>query len=193
VRQQAKALVAGTHPQAAAKDSDYIFIGYVIEHFPPGLVGLLIAVIVCAAMSATASALSSLGSTSVVDFYRLLRPGLPDGDYVRAARWLTALWGALAVAFAAFAAQLDNLIQAVNIVGSIFYGQMLGVFLVGFFLKWVRATPVFIATLVAQALVIFLFLRTNISFLYYNVAGCAVLVTLALVLDAAWPRARKPA
>jgi SSS family solute:Na+ symporter len=192
VRAKAKTLVARnpTLARAAGKDNDYIFIGYVIDHFPPGLVGLLIAVIVCAAMSATASALSSLGSTSVVDFYRPWRPQLADGEYVRAARWFTVLWGGLAVAFAAFAAQLDNLIQAVNILGSIFYGQMLGVFLCGFFLKWVRATPVFIATLVAQAVVIFLFLRTNISFLYYNVIGCAVLVGLALLLDVAMPRRR---
>jgi Na+/proline symporter len=195
VRNRARALVAADPAlaRAAAKDSDYLFIGYVLEHFPPGLVGLLIAVIVCAAMSATASALSSLGSTSVVDFYRLVRPDLDDAAYVRAARWLTVLWGSLAVAFAAFAAQLDNLIQAVNILGSIFYGQMLGVFLVGFFLRWVRATPVFIATVVAQAVVFFLFLRTSISFLYYNVIGCAVLVALALLLDLAWPRLRRAA
>jgi Na+/proline symporter len=188
LRARAKALVASATPKAETKDADYIFIGYVLAHFPPGLIGLLLAVILCAAMSATASALSSLGSTSVVDFYRLLRPNLDDAAYLRAAKGFTILWGALAVAFAASASLLDNLIQAVNILGSIFYGPMLGVFLIGFFVKWVRATPVFIATLVAQALVVLVFATTSVGFLYYNVIGCGALVSVALALNLVWPR-----
>jgi Na+/proline symporter len=188
VRARAKALLAKDAPGADLKDADYIFIGFVVAHFPPGLVGLLIAVILCAAMSAVAAALNSLGSTSVVDFYKTtIRPQASDLHYLRAARVFTVGWGVVAVLFAAFASQLDNLIQAVNILGSIFYGPMLGVFLTGFFLRQVRATPVFIATVLAQALVVAVFLLSTIGFLWYNVIGCAAVVVLALVLNRLLP------
>jgi hypothetical protein len=194
LRAQAKQLLQKTRPSAGVKDSDYIFIGFVLAHFPPGLVGLLIAVILCAAMSATASALSSLGSTSVVDFYRptFKRDG-DDAHYLFAAKLFTVFWGVLAMLFAAFAAQLDNLIQAVNILGSLFYGSMLGVFLVGFFLPRVRATPAFVGTLVAELVVLAVFAFGNISFLWYNVIGCGAVVFVALVLDRLLPRAAAPA
>jgi hypothetical protein len=125
---------------------------------------------------------------TVVDFYRTWRPGRSDAHYLGAGRLFTVGWGLLAMLFAAFASLLDNLIQAVNILGSIFYGPMLGVFLVGFFLKWVRPTPVFIATLVAQAAVVGVFALSKIGFLWYNVIGCGALVVLALALDVLWPR-----
>jgi Na+/proline symporter len=191
VRERAKKLIATANPRADTKDADYIFIGFVVSHFPAGMVGLLLAVILCAAMSAVAAALSSLGSTTVVDFYRVsFKPDGTDLHYLRAARWFTVFWGAVAVLFAAFAAQLDNLIQAVNILGSIFYGPMLGVFLVGFFLPRVRATPAFIATLAAQAIVVAVFLGSSIGFLWYNVIGCGAVVAIALALNAV-PRTRE--
>src|SRR5262249_47329760 len=144
--------IAKADPRAETNDLDYIFITFVLKHFPPGLVGLLVAVILCAAMSATAAALNALGTTSVVDFYqRTFNPGRDDKHYLLAAKLFTVLWGLVAVLFAAFASLLDNLIQAVNILGSIFYGPMLGVFVVGFFLRKISGTPVFWATLVAQA------------------------------------------
>jgi Na+/proline symporter len=192
VRARARKTLAAARPKAETKDADYIFIGYVLTHFPPGLVGLLLAVILCAAMSATASALNSLGSTSVVDFYRPLRPNENDESYLRAAKWFTVLWGVIAVAFAASASLLDNLIQAVNILGSIFYGPMLGVFLVGFFLRRVRATPVFVATLLGQALVVAVFWLTHIGFLWYNVIGCFAVVAGALLIDLVSPRPTTP-
>ena len=180
VRARAKALLP------AIKDADYVFIDFVVARFPAGLVGLLIAVILCASMSAVAAALSSLGTTSVVDFYRRsFRPDESDRHYLTAAKLFTVFWGLLAVAFAASCALLDNLIQAVNILGSIFYGPMLGVFLVGFFAKRVRATPVFVAVLVAQACVVAVFAFTKIGFLWYNVIGCGVVIALALALDIA--------
>ena len=203
VRQRAQTLLvaatAKTPPKPGQKphtnDGDFIFIGFVVEHFPVGLVGLLLAVILCAAMSATAAALNSLGSTSVVDFYKPTRPDVSDAQAVKMAKLFTVGWGILAVLFAAFAAQLDNLIQAVNILGSIFYGPMLGVFLVGFFLKWVRATPVFVAALVAQATVVAVFALSGIGFLWYNVIGCAAVIAVALALDAVMvrPAASPPA
>jgi Na+/proline symporter len=177
VRGRAKALL----PER--KDADYIFIGYVVDHFPAGLIGLLLAVILCASMSAVAAALSSLGTTSVVDFYRLRKPNEDDRHYLIAGKLFTVFWGIVAVLFAAFASMLDNLIQAVNILGSIFYGPMLGVFLIGFFIKRVRGTPVFIATLVAQACVVAVFALTKIGFLWYNVIGCGVVILLSLLLS----------
>jgi Na+/proline symporter len=157
----------------------------VLRHFPPGLVGLLLAVIICAALSATASALNALGATSVVDFYRPLQPDASDADRLRVARLATVAWGMVAMSFAAFASLLDNLIQAVNILGSIFYGPMLGVFVVGWMLPRVKGTAAFVATLVAQACVVALWLTSSIGFLWYNVAGCALVIGIALALQAA--------
>jgi SSS family transporter len=186
LRGQAKTIIAAAVPRAATKDGDYIFISFVMQTFPRGLIGLLLAVIICAALSSTASELSALGSCTVVDFYRRsIRPGLPDGHYVKAARVATALWGGLAVGFAVFASMLDNLIQAVNILGSLFYGTILGLFLVAFFIKRVRATPVFIAALLSEALVIAVFAFTSVGFLWYNVIGCAAVMLLSLILDGA--------
>jgi hypothetical protein len=189
VRGRARKLVAGANSGAEAKDSDYIFIGFVVSHFPPGFVGLLLAVILCAAMSAVAAALDSLGATTVVDFYRPIFGGGPEDERaLLIAKSSTVIWGLVAVGFALFAARLENLIQAVNILGSIFYGPMLGVFLVGFFLKRVGGTAVFCATLVAQALVVALFVLSSIGFLWYNVVGCAAVVAASLLLELVLPR-----
>jgi Na+/proline symporter len=183
IRTQIKALIAQLNPRAETKDADYIFIDFVIKYFPAGLVGLLIAVIFCAAMSATASALNALGTTTVVDFYkRLWKPQATEAHYLGAAKLFTVFWGAVAMLFAAFASLLDNLIQAVNILGSIFYGPMLGVFVVGFFLKRVPGTAAFWATLAAQVLVVMVFVYSQIGFLWYNVIGCAAVVALALAI-----------
>lgn len=192
LRRQAKALLQRARPGIETKDADYVFITFVKDHFPPGLVGLLIAVIFCAAMSATAAALSALGSTTVVDFYRRsIRPVASDDHYLLAAKLFTVMWGALAVLFATFASLLDNLIQAVNILGSIFYGPTLGVFLVGFFLRRVRGTPVFAALLSGQLLVLLTFWLSSIGFLWYNVIGCAAVVAVAVLLDALLYRSGK--
>ena len=184
IRERTKKLIAEARPGAETKDADYIFITFVTKHFPSGLVGLLLAVILCAAMSATASALNALGSTTVIDFYkRSYKPDADDAHYLLAAKLFTVFWGLIAVGFAAFASLLDNLIQAVNILGSLFYGPMLGVFLVGFFIKRVGGTAVFLATIIAQAAVLAVFKWSSIGFLWYNVIGCAVLVGVAVVLQ----------
>ncbi len=194
LRGKARAVIARAVPGAETKDADYVFITYVTRHLPTGVVGLLIAVILCAAISSTASALNALGSTTVVDFYKTtVRPAASDRHYLVAAKLFTVVWGAIAMAFAAFAAQLDNLIQAVNILGSVFYGPTLGVFLVGFFLPRVRGTPVFWAAIAAQGAVFAVFALSSIGFLWYNVIGCAIVVVLALALDAAAPRAAETA
>ena len=190
VRARAVRLLAAAVPRAETKDADYVFITFVLNNLPRGLIGLLLAVILCAAMSSTASELSALGQCTLVDFYkRRWRPDRSDAHYLRAAMLFTAGWGALAVVFAVSASMLDNLIQAVNILGSLFYGTILGIFLLAFFARRVRATPVFVAALLSEALVIAVWLGTSVGFLWFNVLGCGAVVALALALDAARPRA----
>jgi Na+/proline symporter len=188
VREEARQLVARALPGAETKDTDYVFLSFVLRYLPSGLVGLIIAVVLCAAMSSISSELAALGSTSTMDLYK--RFSRPQPESVATARrdllvskLFTALWGLIAVAFASFASLLDNLIQAVNILGSIFYGTTLGLFVAGFFVKRVSATPVLIAALVAQSTVIGLFLWSDLGFLWYNVIGCGLVVALGLALQ----------
>ena len=184
IRAEAKATIKRALPDAELKDSDYIFITFVTQHLPIGLVGLLIAVILSAAMSSTASELNALGSTTTMDLYkRALRPEESDGHYLVASKLFTVGWGLVAVAFATFASLLDNLIQAVNILGSLFYGSILGIFLVAFFVKHVRGTPVFVAALLSEAMVIALFFSTDIGFLWFNVIGCMGVMLMAPLLQ----------
>jgi SSS family solute:Na+ symporter len=186
VRQDARALIAAALPRPETNDADYVFLSFVMANLPRGLVGLLLAVILCAAMSSTAGELTALGGCTVVDFYRRsLRPNASDAHYLRIAKLCTGAWGVLAVLFAASAALLDNLIQAVNLLGSLFYGTILGIFLVAFFVRRVRATPVFVAALASEALVIVVWLATKIGFLWFNLIGCATVLLLSLALEAA--------
>jgi SSS family solute:Na+ symporter len=171
---------------APTNDADYVFITFVLEQMPHGVIGLLIALIFAAAISSLASELAALGETTTVDFYRhVWRPDRTDAHYVRASRWFTALWGLIAILFALFANLVENLIQAINILGSVFYGVVLGLFLVAFFLRHVRGTAVFCAALAAQALVFGLYFSINISYLWYNFIGCAACVVFSLILQAA--------
>jgi Na+/proline symporter len=188
VRTETGALVARTRPGADSKDADFIFLRFVLDHFPRGLIGLLVAVILSAAMSANSAALSSLGATTVVDFYRPRHPDASDARTLAVARWSTAAWGLVAVAFASFASLLDNLIQAVNVLGSLFYGPMLGVFLVGFFLARVGGRAVFWATIAGEIVVLAAATFGHLGFLWYNVLGCAVVVGLAPLLQRISPR-----
>ena len=180
-------------PNLPRDDSDYVFITFVLRHLPHGLVGLLVAAILAAALNSKASELNALASTTVVDFYRpLLRPEAPDAHYVRVSRWLTAFWGLVAIAFALFARLVENLIQASNILGSIFYGVVLGLFLVAFFLRRVGGTAVFWGALAAQALVIGMYLApVPISYLWYNLIGCAACMGFGLLLQAILDRRPK--
>nr|WP_316934308.1 sodium:solute symporter [Hymenobacter sp. AT01-02] len=164
--------------------TDYIFLTFVLKYLPRGVVGLLIAVVLSAAMGSAAAGLNSLASTSVIDMYQPTRPGRSDAEYVRVSRWAAVGWGVLGIGFATFAARLENLIQAVNILGSLFYGPILGIFVVAFFLKNVGGRAVFWSAVVAQALVLLLFWRTDIAYLWYNIIGC-VLVVVGSVLGKA--------
>ena len=184
LRGEAKALVARAVPRAETTDADYVFIGFVLRYVPSGLVGLLVAVILCAAMSSTSSELAALGSTTTLDLYkRLWHPHATPRHDLLMSKLFTVLWGLVAVAFATFAALLDNLIQAVNILGSVFYGTVLGLFVVAFFVRRVGATPVLIAACIAQATVLVLFLASDLGFLWFNVIGCSLVVGLSLVFE----------
>ncbi len=187
VRSDVKALVSKALPQAETKDADYVFISFVLQFIPAGLVGLLIAVILCAAMSSTAAELSALGSTSMIDLYkRLFHHGKPPASPRRelwVSKGFTILWGLVALGFASFASLVDNLIEAVNILGSIFYGTVLGLFVVAFFIKRVTSTPVFIAALIAQATVVALYFGSNLGFLWFNVIGCGIVVVLGSLFE----------
>jgi len=190
LRKDAKAVVSRALPGAETKDSDYIFIRFVRDWLPSGLFGLLISVILAAAMSSIASELTALGTTTTVDFYRrMLRRDASERQVLVASRAFTILWGLVAVAFASFASLLDNLIQAVNIIGSIFYGTVLGLFLVAFFFRFVRGHAVFIAAVISQSTVVMLWLLSDIGFLWYNVIGCGLVVALGLVIQTIMPRA----
>jgi len=196
IRREAKELVATALPGTETKDTDYVFLTFVMNYLPQGLVGLLIAVILCAAMSSTASELSALGSTSTIDLYkRAFRSGAKENPRrdLLVSKGFTVLWGMVAIGFASFASLVDNLIEAVNILGSIFYGTVLGLFVVGFFLKRVGAGPVFLAALIAQSVVAFLYFASDLGFLWFNVIGCGIVVILSLIFQALGPKGPRPA
>ncbi len=187
IREEARTLVGKALPGTEIKDADYVFLSFVLQHLPSGLVGLLIAVIMAAAMSSTASELTALGSTTTVDLYKRIRGKMePQSGDLRVSKLFTVLWGIVAIAFASFATLVDNLIEAVNIIGSLFYGTMLGLFVLGFFLKRVSSTPTLVGALVAEGLVISLFFGTSLGFLWFNVVGCAATVLIAAGLELVW-------
>jgi solute:Na+ symporter, SSS family len=184
VRTEVKSLIAKATPEAETKDTDYVFISFVMKYLPTGLVGLLLAVIFSAAMSSTASELNALASTTVVDIYkRSIKKEKDSFHYLRASRVFTAAWGTLAIIFATYASLLDNLIQAVNIIGSIFYGTILGIFLVAFYVKYIKGHAVFIAALMAEAVVLYCHFYTDIAFLWFNVIGCVAVVVFGAILQ----------
>jgi hypothetical protein len=191
IRDEAKKLVAEVAPGMEAKDSDYVFLTFVVQHLPKGVIGLLIAVIFCAGMSSTSSELNALGSTSTVDIYRrLIRPRESERHYVFVSKALTAFWGLMAIAFAMAATLAENLIEAINILGSLFYGTILGIFLTAFLLKWVRGTAVFLAALLAEGTVITLYLTTDIGYLWYNLIGCGTVLALGAAFETILPGGR---
>jgi Na+/proline symporter len=175
----------GAADRRAANDSDYVFITFILAYLPHGLIGLLVTAFFAAALSSKAAELNALGSTTTVDIYRhLVRRDGADRHYVVASKVFTAFWGVVAIGFALFAHLAENLIQAVNILGSIFYGVVLGLFLVAFFLKRIGGTAVFWAAIASQALVFILYFSLGISYLWYNVIGCAACVGLSALLQA---------
>jgi len=183
-RDRTRDILAKAGPRGSSNDADYVFISFILGYLPHGLIGLLVTAFFAAALSSKSGELNALGSTTTVDIYRhLVRREASDAHYVTMSKWFTALWGLVAIGFALFANLSENLIQAVNILGSIFYGVVLGIFLVAFFLKRIGGTAVFWSALASQALVFALYSTLSISYLWYNVIGCVACMGLSLVLQ----------
>jgi len=181
VRFNAAKLVESTGGEKDFSDTNYIFLSFVTKYLPSGIVGLVIAVIFAATMSASAGEINSLATVTVIDLYqRHFKRGASDRHYLWASRWFTLFWGVYAVVFAGWAKRLGSLIVAVNQVGSLFYGSLLGCFVVAFLFPKVRGTAVFCGMLAGEAAILATAYFTDVSWLWYNVIGCAVVVGIAL-------------
>ena len=193
IREEVKSLILEVNPAAKTKDSDYVFLTFILNYLPNGLIGLLIAVILSAAMSSTSSELNALASTSSVDFYkRLIKKNATDKEYLILSRFLTLFWGVVALSFALMANNQENLIEAINIIGSIFYGTILGIFLVAFFFKFVKGTAVFVAALLAQGVVFLVHLMVisgslDLGYLWYNVIGFSLTILVSIFIQTLFP------
>ena len=184
LRQEAASLIALSDPGADSNDINYIFLTFVINYLPVGLVGLILAAILSASMSSTAAELNALASVSVIDIYRrIFKPGKSDRHYLTVTKIVSVFWGAYAIGFAMFANSLGSLIEAVNILGSLFYGSILGIFIIAFSFKKIGGDATFIAAIVAEAVVLTCFFFSEIPYLWFNVIGCAVLIAVAFLLN----------
>ncbi|MGB0878961.1 MAG: sodium:solute symporter [Polaribacter sp.] len=167
-----------------SNDKDYVFIHFILNNLPRGLIGLLLAVILSAAMSSTASELNALASTTTIDLYkRNLNEERSEAHYVNASKWFTLAWGILAISVACVANLFDNLIQLVNIIGSIFYGNVLGIFLLAFFIKFVKGNAVFIAAIITQILIIIVWYVDWLPYLWLNLLGCVLVMGIAMIIQ----------
>ena len=193
VREDVKALVKSNNPAAETNDKDYIFMSYVMDYLPHGIIGLLFAVMFSAAMSSTASELNALASTTTVDLYkRSMVKNKTDYHYLRSSKYFTFLWGILAIVFATTASLFENLIQAVNLLGSLFYGTILGIFIVAFYFKKIQANAVFYAAIFAEMIVVLIhYFNTlenppiwlKMGYLWYNLVGCSLVVIFGYLLQ----------
>ena len=184
IKKQAKAIITKADALVETNDKDYVFIHFILHNLPKGLIGLLLAVILSAAMSSTASELNALASTTVIDLYkRNVINEYDEAHYVKMTKWFTLGWGILAILVACVANLFDNLIQLVNIIGSIFYGNVLGIFLLAFFFKFVKSNAVFIAAIITQLLIIFVWKADWLPFLWLNALGCGLVILIASLIQ----------
>jgi Na+(H+)/acetate symporter ActP len=184
-RSATASLVETTGGEKGFSDTNYIFLSFVTRYLPSGIVGLVIAVILAATMSASSGEINSLATVSVIDLYqRYVKRDGSDHHYLYASRWATLFWGAYAVAFAGYARRLGSLIVAVNKVGSLFYGSLLGCFVLAFGFPRVRGTATFTGMLAGEAVILWTANYTDISWLWYNGIGCAVVMATALLITA---------
>lgn len=195
IRGEVKDLLLQADPKFKVKDTNYVFLSFVMDYMPIGIIGLIIALIFSAAMSSTSSELNALATTSSVDFYtRVLKRDASDREKLFMSKALTVFWGLLAIGFALVANLFDNLIEMVNVLGSLFYGTILGIFLVAFFFKRIKGGGVFYAALVAEAVVLLIHFAQvydwpiladfRVEYLWYNVIGCAIVVIVAHLIQA---------
>ena len=187
-REAAKTLIKKADDVVETNDKDYVFIHFILNNLPRGLIGLLLAVILSAAMSSTASELNALASTTAIDLYkRNIKEEKSEKHYVTASKFFTLIWGVLAILVACFANLFDNLIQLVNIIGSVFYGNVLGIFLLAFFIKFVKSNAVFTAAIITQGIIIYVWWQDWLPFLWLNALGCGIVMFLAIILQGFMP------
>lgn len=184
LRSEVKEVINESLPGEESNDKDYVFISFILNFLPKGLIGLLLAVIFSAAMSSTASELNALSTTTTIDIYkRNIKPDLDEAGSAKSTKLFTLLWGAIAVSFACYGTLFENLIQFVNIVGSIFYGTILGIFLVGFFFKQVKANAVFYSAIITQIMIILIYSADIVGYLWLNAIGSLGVVILSMILN----------
>ena len=182
-RDIARDIISRSDPKQETNDKDYIFISFILSHLPVGLIGLLIAVILSASMSSTASELNALAATSTIDLYKRNYKNKTETTYLKVSKMFTLIWGLIAIIFACFGNLFENLIQLINIIGSIFYGTILGIFLIGIFNAHVKGKAVFWAAIISEVFVIILFSIDKIGFLWLNLIGALATVFLSLFLQ----------
>jgi SSS family solute:Na+ symporter len=180
LREEAKLLISKSDVTAETNDKDYVFLYFILHHLPKGILGLLLAVIFSAAMSSSASGLNSLAATSTIDIYKRNNNTKSDKHYVYATQYFTLFWGLVAIGFACVSSLFENLIQLVNIIGSIFYGTVLGIFLVGFYIQYVKGKAIFIAACISQSTIFYIFYIDIVGFLWLNFIGAILTLVLSL-------------
>lgn len=189
MRDHAKQLIEQADDSVETNDKDYVFIHFVLNHLPRGIIGLVLAMALSAAMSSTSSELNALGTTTAIDLYKRNVEGKSETHYLKMSKWFTLLWGVLAIIFACVANLFDNLIQLVNIIGSIFYGNVLGIFLLAFFVKFVSSKSVFVSALITQIFVIAGWWFDWMPYLWLNLFGCALVMLMAVGME--WVNGQK--
>lgn len=188
IREEATELIKKANPAADTNDINYIFLSFVINFLPVGLVGLILAAILSASMSSTSAELNALASVTIVDIYkRMCKRNASKRHYLIASKLATVFWGLYAINFALFANRLGSLIEAVNILGSLFYGTILGIFLIAFFFKKIGGNATFIAAIIAELAILACHFFTEIPYLWFNVIGCVLLLILASIINPLFP------
>jgi SSS family solute:Na+ symporter len=193
LRKELTQLMVKNDAEASTNDNNYIFLSFVTQYLPQGLIGLLIAIIFLASMGSTASALNSLASTSVIDIYkRLINKDANDKQYVAASRWATFIWGAVCILMALYTSKIGNLLEAVNILGSFIYGTILGIFVVAFYLKNIGGKAVFFAAILTEIVICICGFKEAFAYLWLNVLGCILVVVLASIIQMLMPKKTAP-
>ncbi|WP_374399904.1 sodium:solute symporter [Flavobacterium sp.] len=183
LREDAKEVIKKADGKTETNDKDYVFLYFILNYLPKGLLGLLLAVIFSAAMSSSASGLNSLGATSAIDIYKRNVSNKSDKHYVVATQYFTVFWGVVAIGFACISSLFENLIQLVNIIGSIFYGTVLGIFLIGFYIKYIKGKAVFIGACISQLAIFYIFYLDVVSYLWLNFIGALLTISISYLLQ----------
>ena len=182
-RDIARDIISKSDPKQETNDKDYIFISFILSHLPVGLIGLLIAVILSASMSSTASELNALAATSTIDLYKRNYRNKTEKTYLKTSKMFTLVWGLIAILFACFGNLFENLIQLINIIGSIFYGTILGIFLVGIFNTSIKGRAIFWAAIISEIFVITIFVWDKIGFLWLNLIGALGTILMSSIIQ----------